>query len=305
MKILISGTTGFVGIHLVKRLTEAGHDVRAIVRPSSDTSRLTKEKIDTYVFGTEDGNVESLTSYMQKERFDGVIHLASLFLAQHRPRDVKSLTDSNVFFSAALLEAAVAAKTPWFINTGTFWQHYGNESYSPVNLYAATKQAFLDIASYYIEISDIDFVTIELGDMFGPGDETRKRIFNVWKNISPSGETLEMSPGAQQIDASHIDNIVDGYERMITLISKDAASGKRKLCGKSFVISSDEIMTLKELAEIFEEISGMNYNIAWGAREYRPREVMKTWNKGKKIPGWKPKISVREGVKKYLHDEER
>lgn len=297
MKILISGATGFIGKHLTEKLLENNNDVCAIVRPSAAGGALNK-RMKLFIF---DNNMSDLISFMEKEKFDGVIHLASLFLAQHKSEDIQGLIQSNVLFPAIILEASAKSNVSWFINTGTFWQHYKNKRYSPVNLYAATKQAFESVAQYYVETSTINFVTIKLCDTFGPGD-TRPKILNLFSRISKTGEKLDMSPGEQLIDLSYIDNVADGYLRMITLLSKDK---KKKFCGKSFVVSSNKRVTLKKLAAIFEKVTKRKLNINWGGKEYRPREVMTPWEKGEKIPGWKPLVSIEEGVRKLEQSDHK
>lgn len=292
MKLIISGATGFIGQHLVKRLINEGHDIYIIVRPSTNPESI--KKTTSYVF---DGNISNLISFWQKNSFDGVIHLASLFLAQHKSEDIKELINSNVFFATSLLEAAVKSDIPWFINTGTFWQHFNNGEYSPVNLYAATKQAFEDIAKYYLETSKINFVTLKLCDTFGPGD-TRAKIFNLWMKISKSGEPLDMSAGEQIIDISYIDNVIDGYMKIINLLAEDK---EQKLKGQSFALKSNQRMSLKELASLFEKVTQTKLNINWGKKEYRPREVMVPWEKGKNIPGWRPAVSLEDGIKKTFN----
>lgn len=292
MKLLISGTTGFIGTHLIKRLQKEKHTIFSVVRPSTKQEALPK-KIKTYVF---DNDIENLTAFMKKEKFDGVIHLASLFLAQHKTEDIKNIVDSNVFFGTALLEAATKSSTPWFINTGTFWQHYKNKAYSPVNLYAASKQAFESLAQYYIETTPINFVTIKLSDTFGKGD-TRPKIFNLLAKLRTTGETLLMSPGKQILDISYIENVIDGYIRMMTLLaSKDATP----LRGKSFTISAKKRLTLKQLVKVFEKVTNSKLSISWGGRPYRDREVMVPWNKGLPIPGFKPHYSLEDGMKEIL-----
>lgn len=286
MKILVSGSSGFIGSHLVKRLLQEKHDLCVIARPSTKI----KQKINTFVYRDSPGK---LNPFLEKEKFDGVIHLASLFLAQHKTEDIKGLVDSNILFGTILLEAAVKNNISWFINTGTFWQHYQNKNYAPVNLYAATKQAFENIAKYYIETSQINFVTIKLNDTFGPGD-TRPKIFTLWKKISETGQQLDMSKGEQIIDISFIDNVIDGYIQLIRLVSSDK---NRKLSGKSFAISSNERMTLRKLAKTYEQATKKKLNINWGKRPYRPREVMIPWSKGKKIPGWRQNATLKEGIK--------
>ena len=178
MKIIVTGATGFVAKALIETLIHAGNEVYAIIRPHSDTTGIHKET----KFYTDNANSSDLVTFFQEVQADGVIHLASLFLAQHETEDTEALVVSNILFGTRLLEAAVQTKVKWFINTGTFWQHYENENYNPVNLYAATKQAFQDVAKFYYETKEINFVTIKLNDTFGAGD-TRKKVFTSGKTL--------------------------------------------------------------------------------------------------------------------------
>jgi nucleoside-diphosphate-sugar epimerase len=166
-----------------------------------------------------------------------------------------------------------------------------------VNLYAATKQAFEDIAKFYLDTSGINFVTLKLNDTYGPADK-RKKILNVWMNCIQTGEALDMSEGEQLIDITYIDDVVDAYVTMIKLLENDTSSS---LKGKFFAVSSSKPLKLKELAKIFERISSGKLNINWGAKPYRSREVMIPWNQGKSIPGWKPRVSLEEGIKRFIN----
>jgi len=296
MRILVTGITGFIGKHLMKRLSSEGHDIFAVVRGQSAKDKLEQNDIKFFV---DNNSTEDLIGYFKRNKFDGVIHLASCFVVEHRSEQIHELINSNLLFATRILEAAVKTNVRWFINTGTFWQHYGNKDYSPVNLYAATKQAFESIAKYYMESSEIIFVTIKLNDTYGPED-TRPKIFNLWKKVSESGETLGMSPGEQFMDITFIDDVVDAYMRMIELLESDAA---RTLKGKSFAVSSGTPVKLKDLAEIFARVTNKKLNIIWGERPYREREVMRPWNKGRRIPGWEAKVSLEKGIAKLFSCE--
>lgn len=291
MKILITGATGFIGGHLIERLHNDGHQICAVVRITSDTNSLVEKNIPFFVFNDD---INHFVDFLEQERFDGIIHLASLFLAQHKTEDIRSLIDSNVYFSTALIESAVKAHIPWFINTGTFWQHGGNKSYAPVNLYAATKQAFMDIARYYGDIGAINFATIQLSDTFGPNDK-RPKIFNLWAKSIEQKEKLGMSPGYQKIDISYIDNVIDAFVQLMKLLSRD---DKQKLNGSIFAVSSQKVLTLRKLALLFSQTTQETLAISWGEKDYRPREVMTPWKKGKPVPGWKPKVSLEEGIRR-------
>lgn len=290
MKILVTGATGFIGRHLVRSLLDKKYNVHCIVRPNSDISVI-DERANIF---KHNGKIESLIEYFQLEKFNGVIHLASLFLSSHNFLDIPALIDSNIKFGTELLEASKITSVKWFINTGTFWQNYQNEDYNPVNLYAATKEAFMKIAKYYTETSGIIFTTIKLNDTFGPND-TRNKIFNIWEKISKTNESLEMSKGEQIIDISYIDDVIFAYEKLIEHLNTDK---KDTFKNKEFVVTNKEKLTLKELASIFEEVTKKKLKIKWGAKEYREREVMIPYDKGEIVPGWKQKYNLKEAIKK-------
>lgn len=268
MRIMLTGATGFVGRHLYLSLIDS-HELHILTRPSSDVSELSFAR--RYVYD----DIDSLADYMANERIDGVIHLAAFYVAEHRSEQISELFNSNIYFSTAVLEAAVKAGVKWFINTGTIWQNYNvpdySDEYNPVNLYAATKQAFITLAKYYTETSPIRFVTLKLCDTYGPGD-TRRKIVNLFDEIAKSGETLKMSPGEQLIDIVHIDKVVEEFEKLLSLISDPSA----QLCPE-YVVTSGRRITLRQLAEEYERKHDVKLNIEWGARPYRRREVMKPY----------------------------
>ncbi len=286
MKILVSGATGFLGSNLVSKLLAGGHELHAVVRQTSSVEKM-DSKVRHYTL-TDDAS--ALLEYMRQEKFDGVIHLATKFLGTHKIDDISELIQTNVSFATTLLDAAVQTNVRWFINTGTVWQHFEDKQYSPANLYAATKQAFEIMVQFYTETSAIRFVTIELADTYGPGD-TRPKIFSLWSKIGKTGEKMDMSPGEQLIDMSHIDDVAEGFVRMVTLLGSEV-----KLTSDLYSICAARKVTLRELALIFEKQSGMKLNIDWGKNPYRTREVLVPYSKGEPIPGWEPKHSLEEGI---------
>ncbi len=295
MKIVVTGVTGFIANAIVARLLNDGHQVYAIVREQTNLSKLEKGIISF----VDDGNTKKLNTFFQEIQPDGVLHLASLVLVNHTLEDIEPLIVSNILFSTRLLEASVNNEVKWFINTGTFWQHYNNEAYNPVNLYAATKQAFEDIAKYYYETQKINFVTLKLNDTFGSND-TRSKIFNLWGKAVQNEENLGMSPGEQIIDISYIENIVDAYMQMLTQLQEDKTYD---YAGEVFAVTSEERMSLKNLAKLYEEVTQASVDITWGGRPYRDREVMIPWTNGKPVPGWKQKISLRDAIAHVMNKE--
>lgn len=296
MKILITGATGFVGGNVAARTQKEGHGVCAIIRNPASRPELESRGISCFA---DRGSLPEAMDYFERETFDGIIHCASRFQTEHRAEDIHDLISSNIHFPTRLLECAARTNVKWFINTGTIWQHYGNSDYSPVNLYAATKQAFESIAAYYYEAANINFLTLKLSDTYGPHD-TRPKIFNLWKRIARTGETLEMSPGEQLIDIVHIDDVVEAYLRAMDILRNDTA---RTLTGQSFAVTSGHPVRLRDLAGMYARVTGSTLHIEWGKRAYRDREVMVPWNRGRTIPGWQPMVPLEEGISALFRGE--
>jgi len=161
-------------------------------------------------------------------------------------------------------------------------------------LYAATKQAFMDIAKFYWQTEKIKFCTIKLFDTYGPND-TRPKIFNLWEKVAKNQESLDMSKGEQIIDISHIDDIISAFTLLVNHLNNQNNNNQN---GAEYAVKAENRFTLKQLAHIYEETLGVKLNINWGARAYREREVMIPWDNCSVVPGWKPKINISEGIKK-------
>lgn len=292
MKIAITGASGFIGKNLINRLKDE-HDICAIMRNSKS---LVTDNVRIYNL-TDD--IKDLINFFSQEKFDGVIHLASLFITVHKESDINNLIESNVTLGTRLLEACTKSGVRWFINTGTYWQNYQNAEYAPVNLYAATKQAFIDMAAFYTSTSNISFATIKLNDTFGP-DDVRPKIFNLWKRISVSNEELDMSAGEQLIDTLYIDDVIDGFQLLVNNINLNPEIYRNK----EYVLRSNKRLTLRDLASVFESTLGVNLNINWGKRGYRDREVMIPYEKGHMLPGWKQKTAIEDGILKMFKGDE-
>ncbi len=293
MNIIVTGATGFIGTHLVNSLREK-HNLFILGQFPGDAEKLGLP-------GTvADGNIHRLSAYLRDYEISGIIHLASLYLSVHKPEEVKDLVASNVGFGTEVLEAAsLSGSVKWFLNTGSIWQNYRSKGreYNPVNLYAATKQAFIDMARYYVDAFGIRFCTLKLCDTYGPCDP-RPKIFKLFKDYSESGEILKMSPGEQLLDVLFITDIVSGFSRLVDMLS----SGKP--VDEQYVLSSGQQRTLRSLAEDFARISGRELQIEWGGRPYRDREVMVPW-KGPVLPGWEPKVDLETGIRLFLNDTAR
>lgn len=289
-RALVTGSTGFIGSNLVRRLVSEGWETHVLIRPTSDFDQIEdiKNKINFHYYS---GEVESLVNIIKEIKPTVVFHLASLFLANHSSEDIDRLISSNILFPAQLIEAMAKNDCRNLINTGTSWQHYNSNEFNPVNLYSATKQAFEDILAFYIKAKSIKCITLKLFDTYGPKD-SREKLIKTLINISASGETLSMSPGEQQIDLVYIDDVVDAFILAAHRLMQGKVSSHEQ-----YSVSTGAPISLRDLVNILSEVFVRPINVAWGARPYRPREVMVPWVGGVWLDGWYPKFTLDKGLR--------
>ncbi|MBK9712524.1 MAG: NAD(P)-dependent oxidoreductase [Kouleothrix sp.] len=289
-RVLITGATGFVGYHLAAALLEQGRQVHLIVRASSAPRRLAALPGNP-VIHTHDGTTGGMLRLFEQAAPDIVFHLASLFLAQHRPDDVEPLIRSNILLGAQLLEAMSTHAVPFLVSAGTSWQHYDQHDYRAVCLYAATKQAFEDIAQFYADAYPLRTLTLKLFDTYGPND-SRNKLFALLRQAIEGGEPLAMSPGEQKLDLVYIDDVVQAFlqaERLLRADRPDLAS--------AYGVSSGRQLMLREVAALYERVMGQRIDIRWGGRPYREREVMVPWS-GENVPGWQATTDLETGIRR-------
>ncbi|MEX0383157.1 NAD(P)-dependent oxidoreductase [Spiribacter sp. 1M153] len=290
-RALITGASGFVGSHLARHLLGEDWQVHAIVRPESDRAALTRAnglRVHEYT-----GSMDSMLSILGIVKPDAVFHLASLFVSEHDPEDIDRLVKSNILFGTQLAEAMSQVGANLLVNTGTAWQHYEADSYNPVNLYAATKQAFEDLLDYYIEGRGLRAITLKLHDTYGPGD-SRKKLINLLVSVAKSNITLDMSPGEQKLNLVYIDDVVSAFE-----VAAKRLLNNPEIKQESFSVEAAETCTIKQLVSEFEAVVGRPLPISWAGRPYRQREVMEPWA-GAGLPNWEPRVDLRFGLRRML-----
>ena len=282
---LVTGATGFVGGHLVGRLVTDGWTVDALVR---DAGAELPDGTNVHPIPTR---IDDLVALVGGIRPDFCFHLATAFRGVHVPEDIEPMVTANIGFGTALAEAVSRLPSCTFVNTGTVWQHYEAREYSPVSLYAATKQAFGDVLRYYEEVSGLPVVTLELTDTYGPGDP-RPKLLPILLRAAREGMPLPMTDGTQLIDLLHVDDAASA------LLATAAGTP-----GATYGASGGDTCTLRELVTRFESATGLTVDVEWGARAARPREMLRPWMIADAPPGWASKVSLDDGMRALVDEQ--
>jgi len=289
-RALVTGASGYLGSHLARRLVDDGWEVHVLLRQDSRFAlhgppgrRVAIHRVGGATF--------ELVEAVRRAAPDAVFHLAAAFVAEHGPADVAPLVEANLLFGTQLLEAMHANGVRLLVNTGTAWQHYGNRDYDPVNLYAATKQAFEAILAYYVHAQGFSAATLVLCDTYGPDDPRPKLMRALWQ-AAMAGSPLEMTSGVQMLDMVFVDDVIEAF-----------LSAERALRGSGaghcrYGVSSGAPLCLKDFIACFETAAGVQLDLRWRARPDRPRDALTPWIGFTPPPGWHPRVSLVEGIRR-------
>ena len=219
---LVTGATGFIGAHLVKRLLAEGHQVRCLVRASSDTSQL--DQLDVEIAVGDLTSPRSLAGAAQGCR--NVFHCAAQVSDW---ATAKEITRTNVEGTRNLLEASVAASVERFVHFSTT-DVYGYPGGSAVdethlaagfqNWYAKTKLAAETEVVRVSKAHALEAVVLRPATVYGPGStdvvgEIARAIQNRTMFLVDGGRTVA--------GLCYVDNLVDAA---ILALRHDAAPGQ-------------------------------------------------------------------------------
>lgn len=292
-RILITGASGYLGRHLVRQFSqEAGNQIHAVVRSDSATQAL-DGLARCWVY---DRSYASLDDIFAKTKVDLVIHVAALATYDTTAQNIAPLIEANLGLGTFLLQAMSAHGCRRLINTGTYWQHYAGEAYNPVCLYSAMKEAFEKIADYYAQAEKFHVVTLKLTDVYGPKDP-RKKLFYHLAAARNAPAPVMMSGGEQQVNLLYIQDAVAAYRCAATMLMESKSTPGHR----TYFVASPESKKLRDIVDLYREMSSSPVNIEWGGRPYREREVMVPFV-GTVLPDWEAKTGIIEGMRRVVQD---
>jgi nucleoside-diphosphate-sugar epimerase len=301
-RAFITGAAGFIGSHLTRRLVNEGYEVGIQKRETTDCSRIQDiiGEVKTYNLDIRDGS--AVTKTLTEFKPDAIIHLVTYYAVEHQPHEIGVMMDTNVKGTVNLLEASHAAEVPYFINTSTcaVYRESGEllaeiDPLRPQNMYALTKLQAEEACNFYAENYGTGTVTLRLFPPYGPGDHERRLIPYVIRTLA-EGRSPNLTTGRQRWDFVYVEDIVDAYMAAIAAFPFARPH--------EFInIGTGEAPSVREVVETIRDVMGVGVELAWETIPHRKNEV---WfnsadrRKATDLLGWRPKVSVREGLKRTL-----
>jgi UDP-glucose 4-epimerase len=301
--ILITGGAGFIGSNLTNYFISKGYDVTVFDNFSSGKVENLASNINRRNFNLIRGDIrdkEFINSSMKG--VEEVYHLAADPSVKDSATNPEGSFRINVDGTFNVLEAARKndVKKIAFTSSSTV---YGETKVlptpeehpeTPISNYAASKVAGEVYISSYASTYGIKGVVVRLANIFGP-PSAHGVMYDFYKKLKADPKKLEiLGDGKQSKSYLYISDCIDAIA---------LASRKQKKIYDYFNVGSAEMTTVDELARSMCSVLGIKpkFHHAGGKRGWTG-DVVKMLLSTKKIEklGWKKKVSLNEGVKRYI-----
>ncbi len=338
MKILVTGTAGFIGFHLANRLIARGDEVvgldnindyydvnlkygrlkeAGIERDEIEYNKLVQsKKYPNYKFiklNLEDK--ENLFKLFEKEKFDKVCNLAAQAGVRYSLTNPDAYIQSNIVGHINILEAVrhhdvkalsyASSSSVYGLNKKQPFSTDDNVDH-PISLYAATKKADELMSHTYSYLYNIPTTGLRFFTVYGPWGRPDMALFKFVKNILEDKPIDVYNYGNMQRDFTYIDDIVEGVVRVIDNPPKgnpnwDGRASESVAPYKVYNIGNGSPVKLMDFIEAIEETLGKKAKK--NLLPMQPGDVPSTWadtSDLEKDLGYKPYTPVKEGIKKFI-----
>jgi nucleoside-diphosphate-sugar epimerase len=297
-RVVVTGGSGFIGSHLVKRLLEQGAQVAVTVRYGNviKNERLREEWTRLKVIEADLRNRGALDDV---RKFDPhvVFHLAAYNHVGESFRQVEECFDVNAKGTANLLDVVPGTESFIYMSTSEVYGHQSGVPFvetmnpEPISPYAITKYA----GELYCRMKQRmkgsgRIVVLRPFNAYGPYQSSKAIIPELIINCL-KGRPIRTTKGEQTREFNYVGNLVDG------LI--DAASDKSTIEGPVNLASGEEV-AIRDLVKKIAALTDTKSSIEIGALEYRPTEIWRMFadsSRARSLFGWTPRVNLDEGLK--------
>ncbi len=326
--IFITGSAGFIGYHLSKRLIANGKNVIGLDNLNTfyDLS-LKQARLDdlnklngNFKFYHDDiENIECLEKIFREYNPKIVFNLAAQAGVRYSISDPDIFTKTNILGFNNILSICSKSNIKHLIYASSSSVYGGNESLPytekssvdhPVSIYAATKKANELYAHCYSHLYSLPITGLRFFTVYGPWGRPDMAYFLFTKSILEGRKINIFNSGEMYRDFTFIDDII---ESLIRVMNKPPQKNikfdrKRPSCDSSwaphriFNIGNSNSIKLINFIEIIEKELGVK-----AIKNYlpmQPGDVKATFSDNSLLESWinyKPATSIEDGIKKFIN----
>ena len=312
MKILVTGSSGFIGFHLVKKLLENKYEVIGLDNfdPYYDVKLKKKRnqillKNKKYQFIKVDiTKNDKVKSIFNKFKIQYVIHLAAQAGVRYSLENPRKYINTNIIGFFNLINISKEKKIKHFIYASTSSVYGDSNEYplmethkteNPLSLYAATKKSNELIAHSYSANYRLPTTGLRFFTVFGPFGRPDMALFKFTKNILLKKHIELYNKGNHKRDFTYVDDVSESILRLIKKIPN------KKIPYEIFNISSDNPKNLLFFLNKIEQ--NLNSKAIIKKMNLQNGDVVKTHgsnNKLNKKIKFKPMVKLEDGIKEIV-----
>jgi UDP-glucuronate 4-epimerase len=325
-KIMVTGTAGFIGFHLARRLLEQSIDVVGVdnLNPYYDV-KLKKDRLAQlqdspgFQFIRQDISERAeMAQLFGEQQCDKVVHLAAQAGVRYSLENPYAYTDSNLTGFINILEGCRATRVSHLVYASSS-SVYGANARTPfsvqdsvghpVSLYAATKRANELMAHSYSHLYDLPTTGLRFFTVYGPWGRPDMALYLFTQAIL-AGEPIQLfNEGRMKRDFTYIDDIVEGLLRVIDQPAQanpdwsgeDPNPASSSAPYRLYNIGNQTPVSLDEFVKTLETCLGKTAIKELTAMQ--PGDVLETSADTSDLAadfGFQPRTSLSTGIKRYV-----
>jgi len=307
-KVLITGSDGFIGSHLTEALLKEGAEVRAFVFYNSFNSwgwldtlpKSILNNIEVFAGDIRDPNGVRAAC----KDVDIVFHLAALIGIPFSYHSPDSYVDTNIKGTLNVLQACRDYNIERVVVTSTS-EVYGTAQYVPINEnhqlqgqspYSASKIAADKIAESFYRSFETPVIIARPFNTYGPRQSARAIIPTIITQLLNGSREIRIGSLHPTRDLNYVTDICEGF---IALAKCDGAIGMEVNIGSGLEISIGELA--KQIALLINaEAAIVSDDSRKRPEKSEVERLLCDNNLIKKLTGWKPEVSLRNGLIKTI-----
>jgi NAD dependent epimerase/dehydratase len=306
LRILVTGSGGFIGSHLTERLVQEGYDVRAFLHYNSlghwgwlEESSI-RNQIDVYL-----GDIRDYDSVRDAVKGVNIIfHLAALIGIPYSYKSPLAYIKTNIEGTYNVLQAALDEGCSRVVHTSTS-EVYGTAQYVPIDEehplhaqspYAATKISADQLALSFFRSFNLPVVVARPFNTYGPRQSARAIIPTVITQVLSRVPEIKLGNLSPTRDFNYVKDTVSGFL---------AVAFSEHVEGEVINIGSGVEISIGDLVQLISKIIGIDANVVQEKQRVRPgksevERLLCDNKKVKQLTDWETKYSLEEGLKETV-----